>query len=284
MKSNIFILLVLSVFIASCASHKQVTSSTSETITGTSVASQQKYIAKVKANATKVDNIVSKIDLTIDAMGKDLDVDGKLQMRRDKLIRITISPLGLMEVGRLEFAPDYVLIVDRINKQYVRATYNDLDFLKNNGLDFYALQAIFWNELFIPGTKELSDKDMERFSIDMTGEKRDVTFKKDKFAFTWTTDPQSSLISLLKAEYGNGTSDASTATCSYGSFVAVNGKQFPTNETLSFSSKAMTSMKMSLKIKMKKITTDSSWDAETSVSSKYKEVSAEDILRKLVNM
>lgn len=286
MKNIVYVLLSVAMVLASCSTTKQTTTPTEkpEAVAGTSKASQMKYIAKVKAAAPAVDNIVSKIDLTIDAMGRDIDVDGKIQMRRNELIRITVSPLGLMEVGRLEFAPDYVLLIDRINKQYVRASYNDLDFLRNNGLDFYSLQSIFWNELFIPGIHSLSEGDMERFCIDLTGDKRDIQYKKDKFTFTWTTNPQTSLISLLNAEYAKGTANASTATCEYSGFTAVGGKQFPSNETITFKQDNGGAVKMSLKIRMKKITTDSSWDVKTDVSSKYKQVRAEDIIGKLVNM
>ena len=37
------------------------------------------------------------------------------------MIRIQLTPLGLMEAGRIEFTKDYVLVVDRINKEYIKA-------------------------------------------------------------------------------------------------------------------------------------------------------------------
>ena len=81
------------------------------------------YIRKVGDQAVYAQNIVSKINFTIDAMGRDVSVDGKLNMRRNECIRITLVPFGLMEVGRLEFTPDYVLIMDRMHKEYVKASY-----------------------------------------------------------------------------------------------------------------------------------------------------------------
>ena len=48
--------------------------------------------------------------------GKDLSVNGKLQMLRDKVLRLSLRFLGV-EVGLMEFTPSGVLVIDRINKQ-----------------------------------------------------------------------------------------------------------------------------------------------------------------------
>lgn len=81
---------------------------------------------------------------------QDLTLTGNLKMKRDDVIRLQLMAFGFVEAGRLEFTKDYVLIMDRINKQYLKVPYNQLDFLRNSGLNFYSLQALFWNELFQP--------------------------------------------------------------------------------------------------------------------------------------
>ena len=91
-------------------------------------------------------------------------------MRKNEVIRVVLSPLGIMEVGRVEFTPDYVLVIDRLHKQYVKATYNDLSFLKNNGLNFYSLQALFWNELFLPGNNQLTVNMLDKFDSESSAD------------------------------------------------------------------------------------------------------------------
>ena len=39
-----------------------------------------------------------------------------------------------------------------------------------------------------------------------------------------------------------------------------------------------------MNIRMKSLNTDSKWDARTTLSKKYKEVSAEDVLNRLMNL
>ena len=59
---------------------------------------------------------------------KDLSVNGTLRMKRNDVVQLSLTFLG-MEVGRMEFTPSDVLIIDRFNKQYVRASYDEVSFL-----------------------------------------------------------------------------------------------------------------------------------------------------------
>lgn len=88
-------------------------------------------------------------------------------MRKDEVIRLQLLiPLLRSEVGRIEFTKDYVLFIDRMHKQYVKANYTDVAFLKNNGINFYSLQALFWNQLFIPGEQRVGEHSLEAFNVD----------------------------------------------------------------------------------------------------------------------
>ena len=67
-------------------------------------------------------------------------------MQHDVVVRVLVTPLGLMEAGRLEFTPDYVLLIDRIHKQYVKERYENVEILKKNGITFQMIQNRFWDE------------------------------------------------------------------------------------------------------------------------------------------
>ena len=72
-------------------------------------------------------------------------------MKRDDVIQLSLAFLGLMEVGRLEITPDYFLLIDRMNHQYVRVAYSQVPFFQQSGIDFHTFQSLFWGELFLPG-------------------------------------------------------------------------------------------------------------------------------------
>ncbi len=64
-------------------------------------------------------------------------------MRKVEVIRIQLFiPILGTEVGRLEFTPNYVLIIDHLHKEYIKADYTQVDFLKEAGRKL----------LFSPGT------------------------------------------------------------------------------------------------------------------------------------
>lgn len=288
MKKYLVLITFVSMILASCSTHKNAVSTTE--VANIEKASDNKrakmdYLHKVYDNAVYATNVVSKIDLSLGMMGRDVSVDGKIYMRKNEVVRIVVSPLGLMEVGRLEFTPDYVLIVDRFHKQYAQATYDDLDFLKDNGLNFYSLQALFWNELFVPGEKRVNETLLDKFDVNLSSADKMVIMNAGKLSFAWSTDASSAAIVAAGVDYAKGTANASSAKWNYSKFVALGKKQFPSSQSLSFQSRQVKSgAALSMKIDMKKISTDADWDAKTSVADKYTKVSAEDIFAQLMNM
>ena len=114
------------------------------------------FVQKVAGNQVYAKNIVGNMTFNLQAAGKDITVPGKLSMRKDEVIRIQLFiPILGSEVGRLEFTPNYVLIVDRLHKEYIKADYTQVDFLKKQGINFYSLQALFWKQLLVPGVKKV---------------------------------------------------------------------------------------------------------------------------------
>ena len=99
---------------------------------------------RVADNALYQKNLVSNLTFTLNDGRKDITVPGILRMRKDEVIRLQLLiPILRSEVGRIEFAKDYVLFIDRIHKQYVKASYDEVGFLRDNGVNFYSLQSLF---------------------------------------------------------------------------------------------------------------------------------------------
>lgn len=83
--------------------------------------------------------------LGMDLTDSELSCTGRLRMLRDDVVQLNLTFLG-MNIGTLEFTPDTVLLVDRVNRQYVRARYSDIDALRERSIDFGVLQGLFWGE------------------------------------------------------------------------------------------------------------------------------------------
>ncbi len=284
---QLLVIIIITTTLLSCGSTKTLNSQGDDAATTSSAShkSELNYLRHISDNALYSQNIAANIVVDITAQDNNFSVDGKLQMARDKVIRITLVPYGLMEVGRLEFTPDYVLLVNRMKKVYVKATYSDLDFLKDNGLDFYCLQALFWNELFVNNKQQLSDSDLSLFTADMqqNGE-RNVTRKTDNLWSCWLTETTSATIKRTDITYRKGTEDESTASFVYDNFTTVDNKQFPSRETLSFNSSSHDTGKLELDLKLSDINTIGGFETQTTLSKKYTQIDAENALTKILSM
>jgi len=245
------------------------------------------FLRKVYDNEVYAKSLSSKIKFTLTSGSKNISVSGSLKMKRDEVIRIQLTPFGLMEAGRLEFAKDYVLIMDRINKEYIKAGYDEVDFLKNNGLDFYALQALFWNQLFVPGTQKITDSSLKNFGVtfDEAVAGTLVTLNRGNMHYVWSTDKATGRINAVDVTYDSRTNGKTSVGCTYGAFRSVASKQFPSNITLRMKSDAMKSgKKIVLDISANGFDTSSDWETYTSVSGKYKRVEAKDVMNRLLKM
>ena len=280
---------ISAIVLSSCASGKHVSSDGATN--GNALTSVQRetrkigFLQKVTDNAVYAKDISSKIDFTLTDGNDEMTVSGMLRMRRDEVIRIQLTPMNIMEVGRIEFTKDSVLIMDRINKEYVVAGYDEVGFLKNNGLDFYTLQSLFRNELFVPGTQRVKESMLPLFDVEpATGKDMSVTYSQGKFDFVWTVDSVTGRITAADITY-NGSGGKTCLSCRYSSFTAVGSKQFPSVVSVGTSSQKLTMADAKgFSVKMKDIGTDGDWESRTTVSQKYKKVPAEKLLGRLIGM
>ncbi len=243
--------------------------------------SNSTYLAKVINNASTQNAMVANIDFNLKSGKKDITVDGKLSMKRGEVIRIQLTPMGLMEVGRLEFTKDSVLIMDRIHKQYLKSSYDQVSFLKNNCIDFNALQALFWNQLFLPGEKSLGEKQLDAFKVEGTN----ISYQKGKMDYLWKTDKEvEQLISAL-ATYTGTSSGKSSIGWDYSDFKTFGGKPFPAYQLITLDTNARGSQKViNVGLKLKSMKADSDWDTVTKVSGKYKPVKLEDVINQILKI
>ena len=284
-------LMLMALVVVSCGTKKTVVDSSTDvkTVTGTEDAEQLKlnYMRRVYDNAVYTQNIVSNIDFSIDTGSKDISVGGSLHMRKDDVIRIQLTAFGLMEVGRLEFTKDYVMIVDRIHKEYIKADYNKVSFLQRNGLNFYSLQALFWNMLFMPGTKTVTDDMLKQFALNLQSSSVmvPVNLKQGNMSYVWQTESKTGQIKQTEITYADKSSGTTKIICKYDDFKPVGTKLFPHMLTLNGKTQATQKPRdVKVGIKLKGVKMDKDWETRTTLSGKYKAVSVEEVLEKITSL
>lgn len=270
---------------AGCGSKKAATEGTSSSVDKHNGGNVQAlaFVQKVANQKVSTQNIVGKMSLNVQMGSKNITVPGSLHMRYGEVIRIqAFIPLLGSEVGRIEFTPDYVLVIDRMHKEYIKEDYNKVDFLKNNGLNFYSLQALFWNQLFVPGTKSISEANLMDFGVTEAGNSKNITLKKGNLNIVWNADNANGRISTAKATYSSLTQGKSSLNWTYSNFKAVAGKMFPAYQKFTFATTAIKNQSnISLTIDMDGVKTDSKWEAKSEISKRYKKIEATDVFGKL---
>ena len=242
-------------------------------------------------NALYQKNLVSNLTFTLNDGRKDITVPGILRMRKDEVIRLQLLiPILRSEVGRIEFAKDYVLFIDRIHKQYVKASYDEVGFLRDNGVNFYSLQSLFWNQVFIPRQQKVSEADLSQFAVDESKVQTEgstlISLKDGKMDYQWSVNPKNNQIVLTTVTYNSNAHGASKLSWSYDDFKAFGSKQFPASQVLTintpkFGQKPAKTLKANFDLEG--FSDASDWEVFTTPSDKYTKVSVEDILGKLMN-
>lgn len=156
-KITLVILVVAALVVASCRSSKKVTEqqTTSEL---------KNAVDKVNFNRQSAKGVKAKMNLKVEAGVSNVSAGGNLRMKRNEIIQLSVMFMGFVEAGRLELTPDYLLVQDRIGHRYVQTRWKDIKVLEQAGINFYTFQALFWEELFVPGrtaTPAISDFDVD---------------------------------------------------------------------------------------------------------------------------
>ena len=258
--------------------------------TATQTAGGQDLLRRIDAQAQHGTTYMgSKVKFSITVGDKHVSVGGNLRMKRDDVIRLQLTALGLVEAARMEFTQDYVLLLDRLNKEYIKAPYEEVDFLRDSGINFNTLQALFWNELFQPGKTRLSDDDLTRYTtseqvnneVVINYEEASNEKVKGRMLYTWLANNLTARIQNANIMYRDQRKGNTQLDWKYSEFKNQGGKTFPTDM---FVTLITPRKELKMGIKLSSMNNDSDWETRTRVSSRYHEVSVDEILKRLMSL
>lgn len=265
--------MVLVLLASSCSSTRTVKKSVSiEGMTET------EYVETVISNASDRSALTAKMALTLNLDGKgDTKVNGTLRIKRGEVIQLSIAPFLGIEVARAEFSPNGIWVIDRMNKRYVQVSFADLGTLLKVDWNFHTLQALFLNELFIPGKLQLTSKDVSAFGLEQlpTGIWLDVK-KSKRFRYRFLTEAPGGLLLKSRIEL-DGTPYG--LSWDYADFQPLDEGRFPSVMNL-----LLNGGKRPVKVafKLSRLSTNSDWEVHTQVSDKYEKVELEDLMKILL--
>ena len=276
MTRRIFLLLrivLMVVLFASCSASKSIKKSHSiEGMTET------EFVENAIENASGWEALTAKMSLTLDLGRKgETKVSGTLRIKKGEVVQLSIAPLLGIEVARAEISPDGILVIDRMNKRYVEVSFAEVKALAKADLDFHTLQALFLNELFLPGKGDLTARDASSFKVEPEAEGVWLNVKRAKrFGYHFLTEAPEA---LLKESYIGLNGTPYGLRWKYDDFRALERKQFPVDMELAFEG-GRKPVKAALALS--RLSTNGDWEARTEVSKKYEKVELEEILKILL--
>jgi hypothetical protein len=281
LKSLMIAVAAVALSLTSCSTKKTQMKEVESIINKTDTLTQNEFLNLVNVSSEqKTPYVSSKVKFTLEVGPQKVNLTGNLRMKRDDVIRLQLMAFGFVEAGRMEFTKDYVLIVDRINKQYMKAPYKYIDFLRNSGINFYTLQALFWNELFIPGQEDVKTNDLSNFTTDMGGDEAVIYLERGKINYSWLANQKTGRIKMTNIMYRDPYEGNSQLNWNYDAYGSLDGKPFPSDMIVTLTTPKK-EVKMSVKLNY--MGSDRNWEPRTSVSANYHEVTADELLKRVMS-
>ena len=291
-------ILICCILLVSCGSRKRVVDSSTltpateipvaEPSTNTTPATTkpassplQNIVKTVNANRQEETYATAKVNLSLSSGSKSASVGGTLRMKRNDVIQLSLVSLGIFEVGKLEVTPDYFMVIDKMGKQYLKASFENVPFLKKVGVDFYTLQSLFWDELFLLTNSKTMPTD-KQFKKSQEGEKARLTNSDSQLAvLSFLVNTASGLIQKTSVSpHTQGSSPY--LNWEYADFSKLGKKSFPSKHLITI---ANGSNPIKANLSLSNLKNDSNWETRTAVPGRnYKEVTVDKLLSRIMNL
>lgn len=213
--------------------------------------------------------ISGKVTLEIKSGKNSQKIGAQVKIIKDEVIQLSIRPFLGMEVFRATITPDSVLVVDRMSKKYTAEDINSMQ--EKMHFNFYNLQALFTNSIFIPSEKSVSKKDLGRFSVTQAKDVYMLGVVNNKTTYNFAVDASDRVVSTLIFDQNKN-----TIQWSYSDFVKDNGYIYPTQMLAKVEVK---DRRMDIGFNFPSLDFNKNLDIDYSVSTKYQKVSLSEILK-----
>ena len=238
---------------------------------------KEERIESVQHQSPRYHTLLSSLKFSIKpGMKKNaISANAQLKIIKDKVIQLSLRiPILGTEVARITITPEQITIIDRSNKRYVSESMETLQQLTSFDFDFYSLQALFTNQLFIAGKPSLAKEDYPAFQ-----------WAESEFFVTLNhTDRQG-----IRYDFTSDFSNRVIRTEMYKNKSETN-MQWMYRDFLPASDKRLFPMKMnmeltvpddliSLNLSFNSVTIDGNFEIDASIPDKYQPVGIEQIIR-----
>ena len=233
-----------------------------------------KLFEDIMYKGLKFNTFSSKLSMTISTGTKTVSSKGNLRIVNNEAILLSVQPLFGIEMFRLYVEPDHLIVLDRMNKRYVKETFDDLTEKNSIGFNFYSLQSLFTNNLFVPEQSSISASDYRKFKYSETSEQYILSASDKKsnidYSFSINGNDQITLtqLALPKKNY--------SLHWNYSQFSLMRDLFFP-HEMMVVASTQKN--KLNASFSLSDINLETQMDLETTIPSSYTKMELSEVLK-----
>ena len=274
MKNKIILLLCIVLGISACKSTKETKTIALEK------RDVEERLNRIIQSSMPYETLSSNLKLTIQTGEINKATDAQLRIRKGEAIQLSLRiPILGSEIFRFVITPDNILVIDRLNKQYLFESMENIRENASFDFDYYSLEALLTNQLFIAGKKDITPDDFSSFKI--REEEYDVYLSNIDnqkivydFKSNFTDRIQSTVMSQEKTQ--------SRIVLRYDNWgLASNKRTFPmkTNLVLTIPSNTY-----SLDFSYRNMDVDTSFSIELNYPEKYKRITLSEVINLINNL
>lgn len=226
------------------------------------------------SNGLNYTTFSSRLNLNITNGSKTLSSKATLRMVKDSSIQISVQPLFGVEMFRFYIDPYQVVLLDRMNKRYVEETISSLKEHYPVGFDFYTLQSMLTNTLFITDESRIEYTDFRTFKYTQTSDLYSLTGKDPnsgiEYSFTVNGDDRITNTHLLHSQ------DQMSLNWTYDEFAQMTESIFPHRMMVSINTQ---NRKLDSELKFTGIEINEPFSISISIPNGYRKVAIADIIK-----
>ena len=267
-----FILLII-LFLSGCKTSKKV-----GTVASGSAKAHDEFFEAMEEHSFQFNTMTARLNAELKTAKNNMSSRVDLKMVRDSAFQLSVQPFLGIEVFRAEFTVDSIKVVDRMNKRYVAERYADLKGQTPIEFNFYNLQALFTNHIFLPGKQEIDPKQYKRFKLNQEGSTAEIKVKDTMgLLYTFFADGEEKLLST----YITDPSEQYALQWDYSDFRVAEGQPFPM--LMDVQVLANGSSQGGIAFRFSRIQTNIPVNLDFSIPAKYKRITFAQIIKSISN-
>lgn len=202
--------------------------------------------------------------------GKEITTIFKLV--KDEYIQASVRPLLGIEAMRMDISPEKIVIIDRLGGQYAEMKLDGSDASNSIAFNFYNLQALLTNQLFLAGNQKVTKLNNTDYEISASNDHYILQTKdKNNLKYNFSVDASNRITQTIISSDAH---DLSLA-WAYSEFVEDKGAIYPTNMLADVKFKKQ---KVKVGISYSTLDIDTNFNIDKSISSRYKKVEIRDLI------